>query len=103
MTAPGIGPITALCFKARIDDPTRFRRSRSVGAYVGLTPDVMLPEKSIGPAGPIRVFNRLVVVRGSVLVQLHPAFPACRRPRRAGGLSRWASSPLAAPSDLQND
>jgi Transposase IS116/IS110/IS902 family len=30
-------PITALCFKATIDDPTRFERSRSVGAYVGLT------------------------------------------------------------------
>jgi len=37
MTAPGVGPITALCFKATIDDPTRFARSRSVGAYVGLT------------------------------------------------------------------
>jgi len=37
MTVPGIGPITALCFKATIDDPTRFGRSRSVGAYVGLT------------------------------------------------------------------
>jgi transposase len=37
MTAPGIGPITALCFLATIDDPKRFRRSRSVGAYVGLT------------------------------------------------------------------
>ena len=37
MTAPGIGPITALCFLATIDDPTRFKRSRSVGAYVGLT------------------------------------------------------------------
>lgn len=37
MTAPGIGPITALCFKATIDDPTRFKRSRSVGAYIGLT------------------------------------------------------------------
>src|SRR5262249_50450562 len=37
MTVPGIGPITALCFKATIDDPTRFKRSRSVGAYVGLT------------------------------------------------------------------
>jgi transposase len=31
MTVPGIGPITALCFKATIDDPTRFKRSRSVG------------------------------------------------------------------------
>src|SRR5271154_6344130 len=37
MTAPGVGPITALAFKATIDDPTRFARSRSVGAYVGLT------------------------------------------------------------------
>ena len=32
MTAPGVGPITALCFLATIDDPTRFKRSRSVDA-----------------------------------------------------------------------
>jgi transposase len=37
MTVPGIGPITALCYLATIDDPTRFKRSRSVGAYAGLT------------------------------------------------------------------
>ena len=37
MTAPGVGAITALCFLATIDDPARFKRSRSVGAYVGLT------------------------------------------------------------------
>jgi len=37
MTAPGVGPVTALAFKATIDDPARFARSRSVGAYVGLT------------------------------------------------------------------
>jgi transposase len=37
MTAPGVGPVTALCFQATIDDPARFSRSRSVGAYVGLT------------------------------------------------------------------
>ena len=37
MTVPGVGPITALCFKAAIDDPARFKRSRSVGAYIGLT------------------------------------------------------------------
>ncbi len=38
MTVPSIGPITALAFRAVIDEPARFRRSRSVGAYVGLTP-----------------------------------------------------------------
>ena len=37
MTVPGVGPITALCYLATIDDPTRFRKSRSVGAYIGLT------------------------------------------------------------------
>jgi transposase len=33
----GSGPVTALCFLATIDDPARFKRSRSVGAYAGLT------------------------------------------------------------------
>ncbi len=37
MTVPGVGPITALCYLATIDDPTRFKRSSSVGAYTGLT------------------------------------------------------------------
>jgi transposase len=38
MTVPGVGPITALAFRAAIDEPARFSRSRSVGAYLGLTP-----------------------------------------------------------------
>ena len=38
MTTPGIGPITALAYRTTIDDPTRFKRSRSIGAYAGLTP-----------------------------------------------------------------
>jgi transposase len=37
MTVPGVGPITALCYLATIDDPSRFKKSRSIGAYVGLT------------------------------------------------------------------
>ena len=38
MTAPGVGPVTALAFKAAIDDPTRFKSSRLVGSHFGLTP-----------------------------------------------------------------
>lgn len=38
MTVPGIGVITALSFKAEIDDPSRFRHSRDVGVHLGLTP-----------------------------------------------------------------
>ena len=34
----GVGPITALCFVLTIEDPTRFSKSRSVGAYLGLRP-----------------------------------------------------------------
>ena len=38
MSAPGVGPITALAFRATIDQPERFRKSRDVGAHLGLTP-----------------------------------------------------------------
>jgi transposase len=38
MTAPGVGPLTALAFKTTIDDPGRFRKSRQVGVHLGLTP-----------------------------------------------------------------
>jgi transposase len=38
MTAPGVGPIAAAAFRSAVDDPSRFKRSRSVGPYLGLTP-----------------------------------------------------------------
>ena len=38
MTVPGVGPIAALTFKAAVDDPARFKRSRTVAAHFGLTP-----------------------------------------------------------------
>ncbi|MEZ2409017.1 IS110 family transposase [Bosea sp. RCC_152_1] len=38
MTVPGVGEITALSFKAAVDDPARFKSSRTVGAHFGLTP-----------------------------------------------------------------
>src|SRR3989475_6211592 len=67
MTAPGVGPITALCFLATIDDPTRFKRSRSVGAYVGLTTRRFSLARSIGLVGSrnaappccVAIFTRL--------------------------------------------
>lgn len=38
MTVPGVGPITALSFKAAVDVPQRFDKSRTVGVHFGLTP-----------------------------------------------------------------
>jgi transposase len=34
----GVGPLTALAFVLSLEDPYRFERSRSVGAYLGLVP-----------------------------------------------------------------
>ncbi|CAN7723538.1 IS110 family transposase [Aminobacter sp. LjRoot7] len=38
MTMPGVGAVVALTFRAAIDDPGRFRSSRAVGPWAGLTP-----------------------------------------------------------------
>jgi transposase len=35
---PGVGPITALYFVLKIEDPNRFQNVRDVGAYAGLCP-----------------------------------------------------------------
>ncbi len=34
----GVGPLTALAFVLTFEDPKRFRKSRAVGAYLGLAP-----------------------------------------------------------------
>lgn len=38
MTAPGVGAVIALSVASTYDDASRFRRSSSAGAYLGLTP-----------------------------------------------------------------
>jgi transposase len=38
MAIPGVGPITALTYRAAVDDPRRFSNSRNVAAHFGLTP-----------------------------------------------------------------
>jgi transposase len=34
----GVGPLAALTFVLTLEDPYRFEKSRSVGAYLGLVP-----------------------------------------------------------------
>src|SRR6201989_2023127 len=38
MTTPGVGAIVGLTYVAAVDDPGRFKSSKSVGAHFGLTP-----------------------------------------------------------------
>jgi transposase len=40
MTAPGVGPVTALSYLATLEDPSRFKKSRQVGSYLGLVPSL---------------------------------------------------------------
>lgn len=52
----GVGPITSLAFVLTLADPSRFRRSRTVGSWVGLSPRVHAsgasdPELSISKTG----------------------------------------------------
>ncbi len=37
MTVPGVGPIVALAYIATLDDAARFKKSKDVGAFLGLT------------------------------------------------------------------
>jgi transposase len=37
MTTPGVGPVVALTYRATVDIPARFRKSKAVGAVFGLT------------------------------------------------------------------
>ncbi len=42
----GVGPLIALAFVATIGDPSRFLRSRTIGAYLGLVPRIRQSGKS---------------------------------------------------------
>ena len=74
MTAPGVGPITALTFKAGVDDPTRFRRSRTVPAHFGLTPRRFQSgeidfDGHISRAGDANVRSTLYVAANSMMTR----------------------------------
>ena len=62
---PGVGPITALYYVLTIEDPSRFAKSRSIGAYLGLRPKQrdsgdQQPQLRITKAGD-RLLRRLLV------------------------------------------
>ena len=65
MQVPGVGPLTALTFVHTLEDPGRFRHSREVGAYLGLTPRQSQsgnrdPQLPISKAGDVRLRRLLV-------------------------------------------
>ncbi len=74
MSIPGVGPVTALTFKSAVDDPTRFKASRTVAAHVGLTPKRYQSGEMDNPghisrAGDAEVRSALYVAAHSLLTR----------------------------------
>lgn len=84
MTAPGVGPITALSFQSTVDCVTRFRGPNAVSAYLGVVPhEDSSGERqrrgSITKAGPSHM--RAVLVQAS--------WALWRSPRSSATLHAW--------------
>ena len=85
MTAPGVGAVVAITFTTAIDDPTRFRRSRAVGAHFGLTPKKYQSGETDVTGGISKVGD------GTVRVALYEAANVIlTRSGRFSALKRWA-------------
>ncbi|MCT7376781.1 IS110 family transposase [Chelativorans sp. EGI FJ00035] len=82
MTIPGVGHLTALAFTAAVDDPNRFRRSRDLGAYLGLAPRRFQSGEvdytgSISKCGDRRVRTLLYEAANVMLTRYRGALAAC--------------------------
>lgn len=85
----GVGPITALTFVLLVEDPSRFARSRDVGAYFGLVPrldesSTATPQLRITKAGD--PFARRLLV-GAAHYILGPFGPPCDLRRHGEGIA----------------
>lgn len=54
----GVGPVTSLAFVLTIEEPARFKRSRDVAPYLGLTPRAFLSGKSAPQLGITKAGDR---------------------------------------------
>jgi transposase len=84
-TAPGVGTLVALTYAAAIDDPRRFKSSKGVGAYFGLTPRKY-------QSGETDVTGRITKTgdAGARAMLYEAAHVILTRPIKAGGLKSWA-------------
>lgn len=85
----GVGPLTALAFVLLIEDPTRFARSRDVGAYFGLVPrldesSASRPQLRISKAGD--ELGRRYLVSAAHYI-LGPFGPPCDLRRHGEGIA----------------
>ena len=85
MTVPGVGAVVSLTYRAGVDDPERFKKSKSVGAFFGLTPKRYQSGEMDVTGGITKVGD------AAVRVALHDAANAMlSRATRFSTLKRWA-------------
>jgi transposase len=85
MTVPGVGALVSLSYRAGVDDPGRFAKCKSVGAFFGLTPTRYQSGETDVTGGITRVGD------ASVRTAPHDAANALlTRAHRFSTLKRWA-------------
>lgn len=85
MTTPGVGAVVALTYKSAVDDPGRFRSSRTVGAHFGLTPKRYQSGETDVTGGISRVGDAMV--RSALYEAAHAMLI---RSQKFSSLKRWA-------------
>ncbi len=85
MSAPGVGALVAITYRSAVDDPGRFEKSRTVGAYFGLTPKKCQSGETDIDGGISRVGDAMV--RTALYEAAHIMLT---RTTRFSALKRWA-------------
>lgn len=85
MTTPGVGALVAITYRSAVDDPTRFAKSQTVGAYFGLTPKKYQSGETDLDGGISRVGDTMV--RTALYEAAHIMLT---RATRFSALKRWA-------------
>lgn len=85
MTTPGVGALVAITYRSAVDDPGRFAKSQTVGAYFGLTPKKYQSGETDLDGGISRVGDTMV--RTALYEAAHIMLT---RATRFSALKRWA-------------
>jgi transposase len=85
MSAPGVGALVAVTYRSAVDDPARFAKSRTVGAYFGLTPKKYQSGETDFDGGITKVGDAMV--RTALYEAAHIMLT---RASRFSALKRWA-------------
>ena len=85
MSAPGVGALVALTYRSAVDDPSRFGKSGTIGAYFGLTPKKFQSGETDRDGGVSKVGDAMV--RTALFEAAHTMLT---RAVRFSSLKRWA-------------